>query len=85
MTRRTQAILGVLLVLVGIIGVLAVGGLSAAAGERSPARDQAAMHEMVDAVHGPGTSARMHRVKGVEEMMGRCAAMMRMMDGGMTP
>ncbi len=68
--------------LAGIAGVLVVGGLSASADERSP-EDHATMHEMMDEMHGPGTSARMHRVEGAEEMMGRSAEMMSMMDGGM--
>lgn len=83
MTRRAQGILGALLMLVGIAGVLVVGGLSASAAERSPEEDHATMHEMMDAMHGSGTSARMHRVEGAEEMMERCAEMMSMMDGGM--
>jgi hypothetical protein len=83
MTRRAQGILGSLLMLVGIVGVLVVGALSASADERSPIEERATMHEMMDAMHGRGTSARRHRVEGAEEMMERCAEMMTMMDGGM--
>lgn len=39
------------------------------------------MHEMMDAVHGRGTSQRMHRVEGAEEMMERGSKMMRVMEG----
>ena len=40
-------------------------------------------HEMMDVVHGPGTSQRMYRTMGpdAEKMMDQCAAMMNMMDG----
>ena len=39
------------------------------------------MHRMMDAVHGDGTSQRMHETMGpdAEEMMDQCAAMMAMM------
>ena len=41
------------------------------------------MHQMMDAVHGPGTSQRMHEAMGpdAEKMMDQCAAMMDMMSG----
>ena len=40
-------------------------------------------HEMMDVVHGPGTSQRMYQAMGpdAEKMMDQCAAMMNMMDG----
>ncbi len=48
------------------------------------------MHQMMDTVHGVGTSERMHEAMGPrgEELMAQCAAMMGMMgmmgDGGMS-
>ena len=41
------------------------------------------MHEMMDVVHGSGTSQRMYRAMGLdaEKMMDQCAAMLNMMDG----
>lgn len=43
----------------------------------------ATMHGMMDAMHGPGTSGRMHEAMGPqsEQMMEQCAAMMGMMGG----
>ncbi len=44
-----------------------------------------AMHAMMDAVHGAGTTERMHEAMGPEgeQLMAQCAAMMGMMgDGG---
>ena len=40
------------------------------------------MHEMMDVVHGPGTSQRMYQARGpeAEKMMDQCAAMLNMMD-----
>lgn len=40
------------------------------------------MHEMMDTMHGPGTSDRMHEMPGAEEMMDGCAGMMGGMMGG---
>ena len=39
------------------------------------------MHQMMDAVHGPGTSQRMHEAMGpeAEKLMDQCVAMMGMM------
>ncbi len=46
---------------------------------------QEAMHRMMDAMHGAGTTERMHEAMGPEgeELMARCAAMMGMMMGMM--
>lgn len=40
------------------------------------------LHEMMDAVHGEGTSRRMHEAMGLdaEEMMDQCAAMVAMVE-----
>ena len=42
------------------------------------------MHQMMDAMHGEGTSERMHQAMGPEgeRMMNQCAGMMGMMQGG---
>ncbi len=47
-----------------------------------PTHDQ--MYRMMDAMHGTGTSQRMHEAMGPdgEQMMDQCAAMMRMMPHG---
>ncbi len=77
--------LGALLLMIGLAGVLSLGALSASAEERSTEHSHAVMHEMMDTVHGAGTSARMHRVEGAEEMMERSdmMSMMGSMDRGM--
>jgi hypothetical protein len=43
------------------------------------------MHQMMDMMHGPGTSERMHEAMGAdaEALMDQCAAMMAMMPGMM--
>ena len=44
------------------------------------------MHEMMDAMHGEGTSQRMHDVMpDSEKMMEQCAAMMDMMKNDVNP
>lgn len=50
-----------------------------AASQEQPSHED--MHRMMDAVHGEGTSQRMHESMGpnAEEMMAQCAAMMTMM------
>jgi len=48
----------------------------------APAHDQ--MHQMMEAMHGEGTSERMHQAMGPDgdRMMDQCAGMMGMMQGG---
>jgi hypothetical protein len=66
--------------------VLSLGALSASAEDRATAGSHAVMHEMMNDVHSPGTSRRMHRVEAAEEMMTRrsdiMTAMKRRMDQG---
>ena len=86
MTRRVRATLWAVLLTIGLAGVLSLGALSASAEQRSTEDSHAVMHEMMDAVHGRGTSQRMHRVEGGEEMMQQCSDMMSgmgRMDGDM--
>lgn len=47
----------------------------------SPSHEQ--MHQMMDAMHGPGTSAQMHEAMGpdAEPMMDQCASAMQGMQG----
>jgi hypothetical protein len=45
--------------------------------ERKPSKTHQQMHEMMDAMHGEGTSQRMHEaMPGSEKMMENCASMM---------
>ena len=70
---------------------LAITAGSVAAQTPTPASGQATTHDqmdaMMDAMHGAGTSDRMHQAMGPagEQLMEQCAAMMGggMMDGGM--
>lgn len=51
--------------------------------KRQPHITHEEMHQMMDAVHGEGTSQRMHEAMGedAEMMMDQCVAMMNMMQG----
>jgi hypothetical protein len=64
--------------------VAAAGPLSADEDEPTAAQSSTheRMHQMMDAMHGPGTSDRMHEAMGPEadQMMEQCAAMMDMME-----
>lgn len=80
------------MVVLGLTGILGMSVWPAGAAQpsgRVGSDGHDTMHEMMDAAHGPGTSARMHDVEGAEEMMAQCASMMEMMshggmmDGGM--
>ncbi|MGH2664091.1 MAG: hypothetical protein ACRDH8_15090 [Actinomycetota bacterium] len=80
MRRTTQALVGAMLLVAGILGLVSTATWGASASAR--ARDYHGwMDRMMEAVHGPETVARMHRIPGAEEMMDRCGAMMAMMDG----
>ena len=79
--RLLQGLAGVALVAVGLSG-LSWTWQPAPVFARSSNRDShVTMHEMMDAMHGEGTAARMHKVEGAEEMMDTCASMMDMMGG----
>ena len=84
MSRRARIVLGAVLTLVGLAGTLALGPATPviAQTEGSSAEIHETMDAMMDAMHGPGTTERMHQVPGAEEMMEQCAAMMAMMGGG---
>jgi hypothetical protein len=78
--RITQAIAGLALAAVGTTGLAAVWSPASAAAQ--PGADgHAAMHAMLEAVHGQDAVARMHDAGGVEEMMDQCAGMMEAMGG----
>ena len=66
--------------------MLSLGAISASADEGRGGDSHAVMHEMMEAMHGPGASDRMHRVEGGEQMMEQCSQMHdqmgRMMDSG---
>lgn len=80
--RRTLGVVLLLLALTGVVGIPAwpVG----ASGDADGAHET--MHRMMDAMHGEGTSDRLHGVEGTEGMMETCAAMMEAMhDDGARP
>lgn len=90
MRRRLQATLGAALIAVGLLGLLTLRPATAVASGRAPGDRHAAMHRMMDRMHGPGTAASMHRIRGAERMMDDCArtmgsggGMMGMMSGDM--
>ena len=85
MSRRAQIVLGAALTIVGLAGTLALGPATPvnAQTEGSPAEIHETMDAMMDAMHGSGTTERMHQVPGAEEMMDQCATMMAAMGGGM--
>ena len=86
LTRGARAVLGALLVTIGLVGMLSLSAISASAEEGSREESHGGMHEMMDAMHGPTASNRMHRVEGAEQMMDQCSRMHDqmggMMDGG---
>lgn len=81
MRRWLQGSLGIALIAGGLAGVVSITPSPGRALASFPSESHAAMHRMMDAVHGPGTSGRMHRVRGAEQMMDGCAAMMESMPG----
>lgn len=64
--------------------MLMLGALSASADEGSPGHSHRLMHKMMDRAHGRGTSDRMHRVEGAEQMMEQCSQMHEQMEGMMS-
>ncbi len=74
--NRTRLTLSVTLLFVGLLGLIVTGPWTALATEVPPERAHERMHRMMDAVHGPGTSASMHQVEGMEGMMEACSGMM---------
>ena len=83
MTRLAQAGLGITLLTAGLAGLLLLSQAPASAEEHRTMGHHETMHEMMDVMHGPGTSVRMHQGQGGEEMMNACSRMHQMMDGGM--
>ncbi len=86
-TRMKMAVAGAvtgLAMLVVTAGPLSVQARTAPEGG-APTHQQ--MHQMMDAMHGKGTSERMHKAMGkdAEQMMDQCTSMMGMMNnmGGM--
>ncbi len=79
--RWTQAATGAALVALGLWGLALTWQGLATAQPTDPGRSHEAMHQMMDAMHGEGTAARMHEIEGAEQMMDQCAAMMDMMGG----
>ncbi|MPZ15314.1 MAG: hypothetical protein GEU73_12965 [Chloroflexi bacterium] len=72
-------IVGAGLVIAALVAVPALSafGQTPEGGQQSaPTHEQ--MHQMMDAMHGEGTSARMHEMMG-EQMMDQCVQMMAMM------
>lgn len=79
--RLLQGLAGVALVAVGLSGLSWTWQAAPVFAQSSNRDSHATMHEMMDAMHGEGTTARMHKVEGAEEMMDTCASMMDMMSG----
>ncbi len=78
MSRWKQGALGLALLLGGLLGLVSFGPWQAGAAEQR--RDaHETMHRMMDAMHGPGASERMHEIEGAEKMMDGCAQMMESM------
>lgn len=78
--RWLQGTAGAALVVLGLWGLAAtLPGTVWAQQSGRRAGGHETMHEMMEAMHGQGTAARMHELEGAEEMMDRCAAMMAMM------
>lgn len=81
--NRSKASLGAALFAIGVTGLTFT--LTAPATAASDGDSHDVMHQMMDAMHGAGTSERMHAVEGAEEMMDDCSGMMDHMSsaGGM--
>lgn len=77
MSTRTLPLVGGLLVGLGLFGLTALP-LFAQTPPATPTHEQ--MHQMMDAMHGEGTSQRMHEAMGpeAEQLMDQCVAMMGM-------
>ena len=72
--RRGQALVGALLVVLGVVGLSFTVAGPAVAGDAADRHE--AMHRVMDAMHGEGTADRVHAVEGGEQMMEDCAGMM---------
>lgn len=79
--RSLQGLAGAVLIAVGLSGLSWTWQATPVFAQRPERGAHETMHEMMDAMHGPGTAERMHAVEGAEAMMDRCASMMDMMDG----
>ncbi len=79
--RWLQGLAGAVLIAAGLSGLSWTWQASPVSAQRPERGSHETMHEMIDAMHGPGTADRMHAVEGAEEMMDTCAAMMDMMGG----
>lgn len=74
--NRTKAGLGAALFALGVTGLAFTVTAPATATVENGQDGHNLMHEMMDAMHGEGTSERMHDVEGAEEMMETCSSMM---------
>ncbi|MGH9166871.1 MAG: hypothetical protein ACRD02_03425 [Acidimicrobiia bacterium] len=83
MSRGVSAWLGAILLAAGVAGLSTVALATPAPAQVSERHAHQLMHEMMEAMHGPGTVQEMHQVPGAEEMMDQCAAMRSMMGGSM--
>jgi hypothetical protein len=89
MNARTKVVLGAIIAAVAALGVTAGVLLAQPDSTQTPppggANTHAQMHQMMDAMHGAGTSDRMHEAMGAdaERMIDQCVAMMSMMSGMM--
>ncbi len=83
--NRTKASIGAAFLAIGITGLAFTFAAPATATAESDGDSHDVMHQMMDAMHGAGTSQRMHAVERAEEMMDDCAGMIENMSshGGM--
>lgn len=84
--RRTIALAAVVIIVTGLALIAFTAGTLVAQTPSPPSQTALAMtheqmHQMMDAMHGEGTSQRMHEAMGedAERMMDQCVAMMSMM------
>ena len=79
--RWLQGLAGAALIAAGLSGLSWTWQATPVSAQPTERDSHQTMHELLDAMNGPGAADRMHAVEGAEEMMDTCAAMTDMMGG----
>ncbi len=84
MNSHVKAVIGGTLVGLALVGFTATPSRAQTPPQSTMTHEQ--MHQMMDTMHGQGTSERMHQAMGAdaERLMDQCVGMMNMMNGNMS-